>query len=97
MRSDKNRKQTRLGPTEDSHFTSGRRLTSAFTILDRQRKLLHGGAQLVLIKTLEKSVNVSTKFQFKTPARSKERGGMLEKIKDRGLRSNHNSKSCVSK
>lgn len=78
MRSDKIRKQTRLGPTEDSHSPSGRRFISAFTMLERQRKLLHWGAQLVLIKISEKSVNMSTKFQFKSPARSKEKGGMLE-------------------
>lgn len=49
-------------------------------MLDMQRKLLHWGAQLVIIKKLEKSVNVSTKFQFKSPARSKERGGMLIRL-----------------
>jgi len=38
---------------------------------------LHLGAQLVLVKKLVLSANLTTKLQRKSPSRSQERGGML--------------------
>lgn len=46
-------------------------------MLDTQKEILHWGAQLVLVKKLVLSANVTTKFQRKSPARSQGRGGML--------------------